>query len=419
MLSAALDQDAELVIKGHPDVSAGFAKGHLAALSSAAGIPVLNDDVSMDSLLDAVDEVWTVSSQFGLEALLRGSRVISFGMPAYSGWGLCEDRAAGCDAEAARRRRRRNLTIDEFVAAAFIRYPIYFDPVAGRRVPVEAAVERLLSWRRHARSRLGQYVCTGFSFHKRDVARLFLQSPWSTVSFRSGQGHSASRKPGERSVFWGPRPAAADRRNGDLCIEDGFIRSTGLGSNKVRPKSLCIDATGIYYDATHASDLETILNDTIFDDALLARGARLRAAIVRGNVTKYNQSTDKAPLIWPTREKKVVLVAEQVPDDASLRFGLPIFRSNLELLAAVKAARPEAFVVYKQHPDLLSGRRRGGGAVSELSRYADAVLGNVDLASCGRISMKSMLRHRNWALKRYCEVSQRIVTGCRFSAATA
>jgi capsule polysaccharide export protein KpsC/LpsZ len=43
-------------------------------------------------------------------------------------------------------------------------------------------------------------------------------------------------------------------------MEDGFIRSSGLGSDLLAPLSLVLDKTGIYYDASRPSDLENLLN---------------------------------------------------------------------------------------------------------------------------------------------------------------
>lgn len=43
-------------------------------------------------------------------------------------------------------------------------------------------------------------------------------------------------------------------------MEDGFLRSSGLGSDLLPPLSLVLDKRGIYYDATRPSDLEVLLN---------------------------------------------------------------------------------------------------------------------------------------------------------------
>ena len=44
-------------------------------------------------------------------------------------------------------------------------------------------------------------------------------------------------------------------------VEDGFIRSTGLGTDLTAPASLVLDKTGIYYDPHNPSDLETTITN--------------------------------------------------------------------------------------------------------------------------------------------------------------
>ena len=79
----------------------------------------------MDALLGAVDEVHTLTSLTGFEALLRGVRVTTYGGPFYAGWGLTTDRARRDNGFYARRSAR--LTLDELVAGVLLLYPAYYD----------------------------------------------------------------------------------------------------------------------------------------------------------------------------------------------------------------------------------------------------------------------------------------------------
>lgn len=63
----------------------------------------------------------------------------------------------------------------------------------------------------------------------------------------------------------------------------------------------------------------------------------------------------------------------QVEDDASVRCG-GFGMANLDLLRAVREARPDAFIVYKPHPDVESGNRRGAILETEARHYADVLL---------------------------------------------
>lgn len=87
--------------------------------------------------LAAVDEVWTMTSALGFEALLRGKRVTCTGQPFYAGWGLTEDRGPPL------LRRTASPDLAALVHATLIAYPRYVDPVTGRPCPVEVIVERL------------------------------------------------------------------------------------------------------------------------------------------------------------------------------------------------------------------------------------------------------------------------------------
>jgi len=86
-----------------------------------------------------VQEVWTMTSLLGFEAVLRGVPVTCLGAPFYAGWGLTRDLGA----TPSRRTARPDLT--QLVHAALVAYPRYWDPVSRRPCPVEVALDRLAS----------------------------------------------------------------------------------------------------------------------------------------------------------------------------------------------------------------------------------------------------------------------------------
>jgi capsular polysaccharide export protein len=183
--------------------------------------------------------------------------------------------------------------------------------------------------------------------------------------------------PGATLVLWGMRPVpegvVADVRV--WRMEDGFLRSVGLGADLVRPMSWIVDQQGIYYDATRVSDLEQLLAQTQFDEAMLARAADLRARVVATGLTKYNVGARK----WqrPENMTRVILVPGQVESDASLAFGAPGERTNIGLLQTVRSAHPDAYVVYKPHPDVFARLRAEGQNEQNASRWCDEVVTDV------------------------------------------
>ena len=139
-------------------------------------------------------------------------------------------------------------------------------------------------------------------------------------------------------LLWGMAPAPEGLSNDVPIIrmEDGFLRSVGLGAELTRPLSWVVDARGIYYDATQASDLEYLLEFGPFSPDLIARAKALRERVLAAGLTKYNLSGRR----WqrPSGGQQVILVPGQVESDASLTFGAPEIRTNMGLLREVRDA---------------------------------------------------------------------------------
>jgi capsular polysaccharide export protein len=129
--------DAYLIYKPHPDVIAGHRKGLIAESEMAVLANRVETTAPMADLIAMADELHVNSSLAGFEALLRGKPVTVHGVPFYAGWGLTTDRGP----VPARRTARR--TLDELVAAAYLLYPRYLDPVTGLPCPAEVLVQRL------------------------------------------------------------------------------------------------------------------------------------------------------------------------------------------------------------------------------------------------------------------------------------
>lgn len=139
------EPDAFIVYKPHPDVTAGLRRPGQKEETISGLCDCVVPDADMNNLLEQVDEVHTMTSLAGFEGLLRGKKVVTYGMPFYAGWGLTEDRDM---APATADRRRRSLDIDELVGAALVLYPRYADRNGRRLQGPEQAIDELVSLRR-------------------------------------------------------------------------------------------------------------------------------------------------------------------------------------------------------------------------------------------------------------------------------
>lgn len=145
MLRDAVASGGQCVVRTHPDVMAGYRKGYLTELASRTpGVVIVDDQVSAASILEVVDEVWTVSSQFGLDALLRGLPVRCFAVPFYAGWGLTQEDASESAKVAVALRRKARPSIDELAEVVFSVYPSYRNPVTWRPIHALQAIDLLV-----------------------------------------------------------------------------------------------------------------------------------------------------------------------------------------------------------------------------------------------------------------------------------
>ena len=214
------------------------------------------------------------------------------------------------------------------------------------------------------------FAC-GFSLNKRRILRRFAGD-----SIVHCVRHARRIPPGSTLLLWGST-AAPPGLTADVTlirVEDGFLRSVGLGAELARPLSWVLDRTGIYYDATRASDLEQLLQSCEFTPQLLARAAALRERIVASGITKY--SVGERAWRRPARSR-VILVPGQVESDASLRLGAPSLRTNIGLVRAVWEAHPDSYLLYKPHPDVAAGLRARGQGERQVRDWCDEVLTEV------------------------------------------
>jgi capsular polysaccharide export protein len=223
----------------------------------------------------------------------------------------------------------------------------------------------------------------GFSWRKRSLVRQFL--PDSKIRFIR---KAAQLPDGATVAVWASGPfgngfpdTGRNPEFSKLLLEDGFLRSVGLGADLVRPLSWVIDSRGIYYDASRPSNLEHLLQTFFFDGPLLARAAALRHSLVSSGLTKYSVGTQ----VWrrppQAGQKPVLLVPGQVEADASIRYGALGIKTNLGLLKAVREAHPEAWLLYKPHPDVVAGLRHQGTHEDQAARWCDEVVGDVAMGA--------------------------------------
>ena len=254
----------------------------------------------------------------------------------------------------------------------------YRDCFSGAAATAEAVVAHLADWRRHLDGNRDIAAASGMAFWKREAMRRFLWDGTRSPPFLSpSAGLRRARRAAGSLAVWPsrvPAPLSDEAREKGVPVarvEDGFLRSKGLGAALTPPGSVVIDRSGIYYDASRPSDLESLLATHDFSPALLDRARRLRATIRTSGVTKYGQEAGRM-LDLPTA-RRTVLVVGQVEDDLSVQLGGAGVTGNLDLLQRVRRAEPDAHIIYRPHPDVQAGLRRGHLSDAVVHQHADAL----------------------------------------------
>ena len=385
MLEAALAENpAERVVVWAP--ASGPRRPLAPAFDEAArrGAAVITESLDPWALLDRAICVYSAGGETGFLALLAERAVRCFAPSFYTGWGITED-AAAIPQRAFRR------TLDEIFAGSCLVATRYLDPFRNTPASFEDTLALLADWRRIDEANRRIAVCVGMSFWKRRRVADFVASSAGAPVFRRTAATAvkatlnvAGDAPRTIAV-WASRippglPEAAERQGVPLIrVEDGFVRSVGLGADFLPPASLVFDAGGMYYDPRRSSDLETLLRGAEFTPALVERAGRLAQELVRRGVTKYNLAG--APDIALPQDRRTILVPGQVEDDLSVLHGGGAVRANLDLLREVRRESPDAFILYKPHPDVLAGHRKGAVREAEARRFADLVVRNASTAA--------------------------------------
>ena len=361
---------ARIVIKSHPETALGLRRGHYDAATLPANVTLLSDPVSPWALLSGAITVYAISSQLGFEAILSGHRPHIFGQPFYAGWGLTQDRHGFP-------RRKRTLTRAQLFAVAMILAPTWYDACRNRLCTFEETLDQLEAETRAFRQDRHGHVALGMRLWKRSRMQQVFGREKPVIFTRSPAAAIASaRKTGRPLLIWASKePTPPTGLPADLQtfrVEDGFLRSRGLGADLIAPLSLVTDDLGIYYDPTRESRLERLVTSPP-PAGSIARAEALVTTITKRNLTKYNLG-GTLPDLPPRDGRRRILVVGQVEDDASIKLGSPVVATNAALLAAARAANPDAVLVYKPHPDVEAGLRAGKVAPQTPPQITSATL---------------------------------------------
>ena len=291
-------------------------------------------------------------------------------------------------------KRRGARSLEKLFYAVYLKYPLYLDPISQEQTDFWHIAHYLSRAARHVRDMSGTLYVFGMSyrsiFHKergtpwkkKDLMP-FLQTEYNQVVFVHNADDAIKKgilqENHAKIVVWGYRYQEDIQKILDqkiiptIRIEDGFIRSFGLGKDFIPPFSLVFDKGNLYYNASdkNASDVHHLLQEKPIP-YLEKIGNDILEAIRKDNITKYN--IDHYCSVSFKTDKTILCVIGQVPNDASLQYGgLPEhIKNNTDLLKYARQHFPDHFILFKPHPDIMAGHVEGED-LAQIEKYADKV----------------------------------------------
>ncbi|EAJ6136095.1 capsular polysaccharide biosynthesis protein [Campylobacter lari] len=369
--------NAKIYIKIHPDVLSGKKQSDFDVQDLPNNCVVIKENYNPIELLSHFKKVYTKTSGMGFEALMLGCECVCYGMPFYAGWGLTQDKQV-C------KRRLKKRTLEEVFYAAYILYSEYFNPYLKQKSDIFDTIHTLAKYKKIEQVNSNTLYFLGFTLWKRWFMKPFFKAKNNKIIFLNSldELYKAKLNSEDKIFIWGKKYDKAllvkDFSNEIFLVEDGFLRSVFLGSDLTRPFSLIVDSKGLYVDPSKPSDLEDILQNYVFDENLKQRAKKLISTITQNKFSKYN-GLKHEKLNFNTN-KKIILIPAQVEDDASMILGGAGF-NTLKLLQSVRKANENAFIVFKPHPDVLSGNRKGLKDKSIILKYCDEIIEDVSIDS--------------------------------------
>ncbi|EAJ6936982.1 capsular polysaccharide biosynthesis protein [Campylobacter jejuni] len=385
-----------IYIKIHPDVLSGKKQSDLDLNSLPKECILITENFNPIALLEFFDKVYTKTSGMGFEALMQECECICYGMPFYAGWGLTKDKL-----ECKRRMQKRSL--EEVFYAAYILYAEYFNPYLNQKSNIFDIIQTLAKYKDIEKANSNRLFMLGFTLWKRHFIKPFFKAKDNEIIFLNSFKSLVRYKLKEDDKFfiWGKKYDENTLKNLLLVkakeqnltnfspkvslVEDGFIRSISLGSDLTRPFSLIVDDKGLYIDPNKPSKLEELLQNEIFDENMLNRAKNIIKILLENRFSKYNGLKHEDLKINAKIGQKIILIPAQVEDDASMilgGFGL----STLDLLKEVRSKNQDAYIIFKPHPDVLSGNRVGLKDETRILEFCDEIVKDCSIDSAIKIA---------------------------------
>ncbi len=268
----------------------------------AAAVAIL-PNCQLAPLLAEASAVHVLRADAGLDAVFHGCEVHCHA-PAFSaGFGQTIDHSP-------RITQQKKLSVAELAAATLIRMPIYLNIHNRQITDPSTAIKQLLLLRDQRMLMRPRVYAFDMPYWRRRAVEPFLIGPGGKVVYMTSKAPKTRRALAQQDtpfdvVTWGadPAPTPLTESARHVRLEDGFLRSAGLGAALHFPGSLfrAMDSS-LHYDARGENDITNSLQSAHTTAEERSRADQLRKRIIRLGATKYMLAPRNLPLPESTQK---------------------------------------------------------------------------------------------------------------------
>lgn len=356
-----------------PRASLNKAKStYLHKIAEAQGVTIIKKEVSSLSILSQADEVYTVSSTLGLDAILLDKTVHCFGAPFYAGWGLTIDHIP-------LKRRKATYTYEEFFAVFSMFYTRYRHPVSEEPCSFQEILRFMILQRPRSGERGRYLACVGFE--KKEQAFISNFFSHAHLHFMS-KGKAFKEAAKHHGMIFSRKGITTDLKKGAGITPLVSVQRGILDRLLILDTPISISLEGGPYP-----NLDQILQKTRFSNEDIARSEVFKEYFrEQSNFRPHYEIPIKIDQDGQTCSiQKTILIMGNVETPQSsfdlsstATFDVELLAHDAKLIQYIRSIRPNDYIIYcPQSASQSSLSKQANQSVdSEILKLADRVISN-------------------------------------------
>ncbi|WP_010197289.1 capsular polysaccharide export protein, LipB/KpsS family [Bacillus sp. m3-13] len=359
---------------------------------------LVDNSQDIGAILRKIDMVYTFSSILGFKALLNNKKVVTYGTPFYSGWGLTDDRIEVPN-------RGRTLTLEECFTTYALNNIKYFHPFTNEQVDMEEIINLLRVSQNTIRKREAfeedqettkeEVYLIGFDQEQFEIMKSFMQDNI-LVKIEKNQGIGKFRKliesnPRGKAIIWTGRnkdnslgvdntqkliEIVIQKDYDKLYVDNGLINYHKFNKLKLSPFSVVFDDKDNPYQREDDTKLIKLLSAIEIDSSSNVNRSTNLISEVRNSLYKlYDENLIKQVIEDKTDTEIILVIGTRRVSDSIPKTSNNV--NSLDLVWIAKLENPNAIILFV--PDPVNSEREND--IKKIEKLAKVLDSNVNISA--------------------------------------